>query len=82
MIDREKYLARQRRYNDSEKGRARWTAYYLRRESDPTPVHVVRDRHGDEHVVTKGELYRLTERQRKDMAARKKRIAARAVLLA
>jgi hypothetical protein len=30
-MDREKYLARQRRYNRSEKGRARWRSYYSRR---------------------------------------------------
>jgi hypothetical protein len=34
--DREKYLARQRRYNASEKGRARWRRYeHTRYWSDP-----------------------------------------------
>lgn len=35
MIDREKYLERQRRYNRSEKGRERWRSYYDRRMKDP-----------------------------------------------
>jgi hypothetical protein len=35
---RERYLARQRRYNASEKGHARWLAYYNRRMDDPDPV--------------------------------------------
>jgi hypothetical protein len=56
-------------------------AYYLRRESDPTPVYEVRDKWGDVHVVTKGTLYKIAERQRKDKAARQKRIAARAAAI-
>ena len=34
MKDREKYLARQHRYNHSAKGRARWYRYWLRRMTD------------------------------------------------
>jgi hypothetical protein len=59
------------RYNASDEGRARRMAYSLRRESDQTPVYEVRDKWGDLHVVTKGTLYKIAERQRKDKAARR-----------
>jgi len=76
---RERYLARQRRYNQSEKGRARWLAYYDRRMDDPDPARraIFRGSEGLRKRRQKA-LARLAEREER-VAREREAEASRAI---
>jgi len=61
--------------NASDNGRARWLAYYNRREADLVPVNEVTDQHGNVHRDDSGDYFRCSERVRKAKYARRKRMA-------
>ena len=61
MIDHEKYLERQRRYNRSEKGRTRYLRYWQRR-MDEEPFFALRENMRKTQAQARQQLAKSIER--------------------